>query len=125
MMTTSFYNVTKILLPMSLISQGQDKPMRFIPFAVTLLSFSGFSIFSVAKAQIAPDPTKANLSAITDDRRQAALAHLARQDLAATDDDMGVDINQTNINQPNWQDDKNGDSCFLVDEIDFVIEGGR
>lgn len=125
MMTTSFYNVTKILLPMSLISQGQDKPMRFIPFAVTLLSFTGSSIFSVAKAQIAPDPTKANLSAITDDRRQAALAHLARQDLAATDDDMGVDINQTNINQPNWQDDKNGDSCFLVDEIDFVIEGGE
>lgn len=119
MMATSFCIVTNILPPsMLLINQGPDKNMRFIPLAAALLFFTSSSFFTVAKAQTAPDPTKANLSALTDDRRQVALAHLARQDLVATDGRIDVDINQ-----PNWQDTKNGDSCFLVDEIDFVIEG--
>ncbi|WII94524.1 ShlB/FhaC/HecB family hemolysin secretion/activation protein [Moraxella haemolytica] len=97
--------------------------MRLTSLALTIFTAIHATQFNIIWAQT--PVIKSGIFTLTDDRRQAALAHLAQQNLQIPTSINANDSQdkQTDITHPDWQNPNGDDSCFMVDEIDFVIDG--
>ncbi|MFL1732881.1 ShlB/FhaC/HecB family hemolysin secretion/activation protein [Moraxella oculi] len=97
--------------------------MRITTFTIASFTIIHAIHFSDAWAQT--HTIKPNTFTLTDDLRQAASVHLSQQNLQASSNsiDFNADhIKPTNISHPDWHTSKDDGPCFVVNEIDFVID---